>query len=127
MSPVYDYFCVEGHVVELRRNYNEDIIKCPLCGHVAMRNPVNQSQTVITETGAKINRKVETPTDQVNLKKGFNLYREASQEVDYKYNKLSESMGREINPSLTQRAMAKARQLQKQGVTAEQFRKQRTS
>ncbi len=124
---IYDYICTEGHVVELRRSYNEDVIKCPLCGHVAMRNPVNQSQTVITETGAKINRKVETPNDQVNLKKGFNLYREASQEVDYKYKKLSESTGREITPPLAKQAMAKARQLQKQGVTAEQFRKQRTS
>jgi len=117
--PLYDYVCTEGHVVELRRAYDDDVIECPTCGHLAVRNPINQSQSVITETGAKNGRRAITPSDQVNLKPSYDLYREAAQELEY--NKTT------TNPSLAQRGVARAHQLQKQGVTVDDFRKRRTS
>lgn len=125
--PLYDFVCTEGHIVELQCGYDEDIIKCPTCGHMAVRNSIYQNQSIITETGSKFGRRAITPPDQVNLKPAFDLYREAAQEIEYKYEKLSQAEGRPISPSMARQGMAQAKRLQKLGVTVDDFRKRRTS
>jgi putative FmdB family regulatory protein len=125
--PLYDYICSQGHVLELRRSYDEDVITCPECGHIAMRNPINLDQSIITETGSKEGRRAEVPLNEMNKRNSFKLYREAAQELEYKYGKLSEAEGREINPPLARRGMARAAALANKGVTATEFKKQKRS
>lgn len=121
--PIYDYICTEGHVSELRRGYDEDILECPVCGHLAVRSPINESQSIITDTGAKVSRRADVPSDEVYLKPRFDLYREAAQELEYKYRNLPQ----EFNPPLAKQGIARAKELARKGVTAAEFRKQRTS
>lgn len=131
--PIYDYICAGAHVFEARRGYDEETMECPICGRVAVRSPVYASQSIITETGAKNGRRAEVPLNERYLKPEYDLYREASAEVDYHYTKLEDSLGIDrsrneyITPSLYRTGLARARKLEKDGVKPSEFRKRVTS
>ena len=75
----------------------------------------------------KAGRRAPVPRDERYLKLKYNLFREASQEVDYAYSRAEASVGHEINPQLWKRGVQQARELKAKGVTAEEFAKRRTS
>ena len=127
--PTYDFICSAGHVREARRGYDEEVIACPepACFELAVRVPINENQYVVTETGARDHRKAPVPRDERYMRNEYQLYREASAEIDDKYSKAEESIGRPLNPRLYEHGLQRARDLKAKGVTAEEFRKRKTS
>lgn len=127
--PLYDYICAEGHIFEKFAGYDDAELECPKCGHLAVRIPINQNQSIITETGAKNSRRAEVPFRERYLKPEYDRFCEASQEIDYAYTKLEDSMGIDrsrneyITPSLYKTGLARARKLEKAGVKPSEFRK----
>ncbi len=85
MSPTYDYVCAAEHVREARRGYDDEVIECPddNCNQPAVRKPIYLEQSLIIDTGPTQYRRAEVPRDQRNMKPGYDLFREAYQEVDY--------------------------------------------
>lgn len=127
MCPLYDFICVEGHIHELRRGYDEGVAACPQCGDIAVRNPININQSIVTETGFKAGRRAPVPRDERNLRNEYRTFLDASGEVDHAYSKAEASVGHEINPRLWERGRQQARELKAKGVTAEEFAKRRAT
>ena len=127
--PLYDYICAEGHVEEARRGYGDDIVPCPApgCGEPAVRSPIYDSQFIVTETGAKEHRRADVPREERYLKPKYDLFREASQEVDYAATKVEASTGREVRNRYWKEGVSRARALRAQGVTAREFEVRRAS
>lgn len=111
--PLYDFVCKDGHITESRQGYGCEAVPCPLCGHLAVRVEVNESQTVITETGAKPFRRAEVPLGERRKEKQFALYREAAAEMEYSHKRAEEAVGHEIvsNP-VWMRARERAERIQ---------------
>ena len=124
MSPTYDYICAAEHVNEARRGYDDEVIECPddNCGQPAVRMPIYADQNLIIDTGPTQYRRAEVPRDQRNMKPGYDLFREASQEVDYGAKKVEDSTGREMRLPMWQTGLNRARKLAKRGMTPALFR-----
>ena len=93
--PIYDYTCENDHTFEARKGYDDEYAQCPECGGVAVRHSIYW-QYLITETGVKESRRAEVPHDQKRLDKGFKLFREASEEMEYKHKQAEERAGRPL-------------------------------
>ena len=110
--PRYDYTCEQGHTTEQWGNYDLETIICPVCGEVALRQAIYLDQAIFTETGSKPSRRVEVPRDERRYDKKFKLYREASQELDYKHKKAEELVQHELpSRNLYQKGLKKAKAL----------------
>jgi len=129
--PTYDYVCVNGHVCELRRGYNDEVISCPECGNVSIRSAIYYDQSIVTETGMK--QKAKVPFEERYLKPEYELFREAASEADYQCKRLEDTMGydrsrgQSIDPPLWKEARRKATRLHAAGVSADEFRRVKTS
>ena len=109
--PYYDYYCMKDHLSEsIRAGYDDELIECPTCGEDAIRLAVYDSQYLVTETGAKNERRTPAhlvPDDQ----KRYHLsgeFQEACEENEYNHKQAEESAGREL-PTKPLWTAAKAR------------------
>ncbi len=100
MSPIYDFVCSEGHFIEdVRKGYDDEFIDCPHCGEPAARVAGYASQFLVTETGAKNERR--TPWENIpDNQKQYHLkeFQEACEERDY-YHKQAEGIAGKELPS----------------------------
>ena len=92
--PIYDYECVNGHLCELRRGYDDVGIDCPVCGAAATRENSVYDQYIFTETGMKSGRRVDTPRDEKRY--DVSLFREACAEVAYSHDKAEQLAQRKL-------------------------------
>lgn len=124
MSPRYDYICEAEHVREARRGYDDEVIECPddNCDRLAVRLPIYQDQNIIIDSGSTMYRRAEVPRDERYMKPGYDLFREASMEVDYAAKKIEDSTGREVRLPMWQTGLNRARKLAGQGMTPQMFR-----
>ena len=122
--PRYDFICAADHVREARRGYDDEVIECPddNCNQIAVRIPINAEQSLIIDSGPKMHRRAEVPRDERNMKPGYDLFREASMEVDHAAQKVEDSTGREVRLPMWQNGLNRARKLARAGMTPAMFR-----
>lgn len=122
--PRYDYICAADHVREARVGYYDEVIECPddNCNQVAVRLPSYEGQSLVMDTGPTQYRRAEVPRDERNMKPGYDLYREASMEMDHAARKVEDSTGREVRLPMWQTGLNRARKLAKRGMTPSLFR-----
>lgn len=106
--PLYDYKCVEGHEVELRRGIGDETIPCPICGQPSQRAAFYLDQTIVTETGTLASRQAVVPRDERNYKDKYSRFQEASAEIDYHATKVEDNTGQEVKTELWKKASRKA-------------------
>jgi putative FmdB family regulatory protein len=107
--PLYDYSCRNGHTVEERRGYDDDIILCPLCGDTAQRHAVYRYQSTITETGGKSYPKYNAKDGD---KYRVSDFHEASAEIDYAAAQAERKEGKPVKvPSMYKAGLRKAKRM----------------
>jgi len=115
--PLYDYECSNEHVTEDRQGYDVTVILCPSCGDSAFRHAVYLEQYMQAETGPRGGQRgAPTPRDQVDYRKDYQEFQEASQEVEHAYTKAEEETGAPIKrPDLWQQAKERSRAAFREG------------
>ena len=118
--PLYDYRCENGHVTERKADYALEYIDCPECDAAAGRVATYQNQYIRGETVAKGSSRA-TREGNIKDKHGrtrVSVFQEASAEIDYAHTKAENEAGRELpSPKLYKKAMRRASQLKKAGVS----------
>jgi len=93
--PLYDYECDRRHVTEERQGVEVDSIPCPRprCGRPAARAGVYRGQFIQCETGPDGGKKNPVDPKDENLSGAFREFQEASDEVNYHYDKAEKETG----------------------------------
>uniref|UniRef100_A0A6H1ZRD0 Uncharacterized protein n=1 Tax=viral metagenome TaxID=1070528 RepID=A0A6H1ZRD0_9ZZZZ len=108
MSPVYDFVCAGGHVNELRKGYDDEVIACPECEQPAVRTGVYLDQYIFGDTCARNQRRAEVPRDEKRY--DVTLMQEAGAEIEYAHAKAEEYAQKSLpRPNLYAEAIKRAK------------------
>lgn len=105
--PVYTFSCAAGHVSDHRAGYGTTSVSCPSCGLTAAKESVYR----IGFSGF-----ARTPASERDWSGDFKRYQEASNEIDYRKERLEDAMQQRLaDPPIYRKAKAKARDLMAKG------------
>ncbi len=118
--PLFDFVCADGHRTELLRAASVRSVVCA-CGQTAARGEVNliSMQTGVDANWSPLvrdNGRIRTPVNERPVR--TRQYREATEQLAYEHGRAEESAQQRLpSTPLADIALAKAKRLQKAGVT----------